>query len=207
VWSPDATQLAFRSSRNPSGVYLKSLNTDRKEELILSPLTPRGHAPVDWSRDGRYLLLVSETGLAVLPEPGRPDGKPIELPGTRGADGAQFSPDGRWIAYMLENGGDVDVFVRPFDAAEPARSSPAAGTQVSSGGRFPRWSADGRELFYGSTTSPALKVGRAVELFPLPAGAAGWAIAPDGPRFFFNTGDTTTPPFTVMLNWQSMLRR
>ena len=215
VWSPDGKRLAFQSSRNPRGVYLKSFTIDGREELIVSQPGTTGFTPISWSPDGRYLLLASPNGLTVLPDPGTPERTRIELPGTRGARQAQFSPDGRLIAYSSALP-DGEVFVRAFDPAKPGASSPAGDVQVSSGGGFlPRWSKSGQELFYGSAgsvmsvtiaRSPTLQAGRPVLLFPVPAGASGWDVAEDG-RSFINTGKETTPPFTVMLNWQAALRR
>ena len=215
VWSPDGKRLAFQSSRNPRGVYLKSFTIEGREELIVGQPATSGFTPVAWSPDGRYLLLASPNGLSALSDPGTPGGKPIELPGTRGARHAQFSPDGRLIAYSSALS-DGEVFVRAFDPANPAASSPAGDVQLSSGGGFlPRWSKNGDELFYGSggfvmavtvARSPTLRAGQPIRLFRVPAGAAGWDVAADG-RSFINTGKDITPPFTVMLNWQAALRR
>ena len=151
----------------------------------------------------------------MLPDPGKPGSTPIELPGTRGARYAQFSPDGRLIAYS-SGLSDGDVYVRSFDPANPAASSPSGDVPMSrGGGSLPRWSKNGEELFYGTrgtvlavsvARSPTLRAGQPVELFPLPAGAAGWDVTQDG-HFFFNTGKDITPPFIVILNWQAALRR
>jgi serine/threonine-protein kinase len=53
-----------------------------------------------------------------------------------------FSPDGRWIAYMSDEAGTFDVYVRPFPG-------PGGEWQISTGGAaFPEWSRNGKELFY-----------------------------------------------------------
>jgi len=53
-----------------------------------------------------------------------------------------FSPDGRWLAYWSNETGRTEVYVRPF-------SGSGGKTRVSSnGGLLPRWSRDGRQLFY-----------------------------------------------------------
>jgi Tol biopolymer transport system component len=55
---------------------------------------------------------------------------------------AQFSPDGRWIAYVSAESGAADVFVRPFPGRGGRR-------QISiGGGHFPIWSRNGQELFF-----------------------------------------------------------
>jgi len=58
------------------------------------------------------------------------------------AGGARFSPDGRWVAYVSDESGRNEVYVRPY---------PQAGTHVqisADGGSQPVWSRNGRELFF-----------------------------------------------------------
>ena len=56
-----------------------------------------------------------------------------------------ISPDGRWIAYTSDESGTQEVYVRAFPGTTAGR------WQVSNGGGFqPRWSSDGRELYFGS---------------------------------------------------------
>ena len=55
---------------------------------------------------------------------------------------AAFSPDGGWIAYQSNASGGLEVYVRPFPAREPF-------FKISrNGGGSPRWSGDGKELFF-----------------------------------------------------------
>ena len=74
------------------------------------------------------------------------DRKPEPFLRTRFAElGPMFSPDGRWIAYVSNESGQYGMYVRPFPG-------PGGKWQVSTGTSrsppFPRWSRDGRELFY-----------------------------------------------------------
>ncbi len=85
--------------------------------------------------------------------------------------GARFSPDGHYVAYVSNESGQNEVYVRPF---------PEGGRKVtvsSNGGRQPRWSRDGKELFYveGQTllavsvsSDSSFAVGSATPLFELP---------------------------------------
>ena len=58
--------------------------------------------------------------------------------------GARLSPDGRWLAYQSLESGRSEVYVRPFEGA-------GGRWQVSTaGGEEPKWSPDGRYLFYRS---------------------------------------------------------
>src|SRR5260370_3242679 len=55
-----------------------------------------------------------------------------------------FSPDGRWIAYLSNESGRSEVYVRPYPG-------PGGKWQISTnGGAHPNWSPNRRELFYES---------------------------------------------------------
>jgi serine/threonine-protein kinase len=98
-----------------------------------------------------------------------------------------ISPDGRWLAYASNDAGRSEIYVRPFPDVNAGR------WQVSTaGGASPRWSRDGRELFYMkegkvtvvsvTATAPPLAVGRPTELFPGPY-ATSFDVSADGQRF------------------------
>src|SRR5262249_45086497 len=56
--------------------------------------------------------------------------------------GAKISPDGHWMAYVSNESGQMQVYVRPFPGLDRK-------TQVSTeGGTAPIWNPSGRELFY-----------------------------------------------------------
>jgi len=55
---------------------------------------------------------------------------------------AQFSPDGRWIAYQSNETGRFEIYVRPFPG--PGGAIPIS----TGGGTYTRWSRDGSELYY-----------------------------------------------------------
>ena len=106
---------------------------------------------------------------------------------------AKLSPDGRLVVYLSNESGQDEIYVRPF---------PEGGgrTAVSTnGGTQPRWSRDGKEIFYveGTTlvavqvsTSPDFSVGSVTRLFEHRAltQESGWPVArydvsADGRRF------------------------
>jgi Tol biopolymer transport system component len=130
---------------------------------------------------------------------------------------ARFSPDGRFVAYQSNESGVGEVYVRPFDPGNPTASGSGAGkVKVSvSGGSFPFWRADGKELLYSAgrkeysvdvTTTPAFHAGAPKLLFESPPGAAAPAPAPDAQRFLFDVpvGKTSAK---VVLNWQAALKK
>jgi len=127
---------------------------------------------------------------------------------------AQFSPDGRYLAYCSRETGELEVYITSLPAREARRV-------VSTGGGFqPRWSRNGKELFYVTrerdlmavpvSPSPELSVGRAKSLFRLPAFAGvqwQYDVHPDGRRFLLversNAGnpDRKPPSIHVVENW------
>jgi serine/threonine-protein kinase len=102
----------------------------------------------------------------------------------------RLSPDGRWLAHDSDESGRLEIYVRPFPEVHAAKR------QISmSGGTAPRWSADGRELFFvterlelvavPTTLSPTFSAGTPRVLFS--AGFTGqvspYDVTPDGKRF------------------------
>jgi eukaryotic-like serine/threonine-protein kinase len=133
----------------------------------------------------------------------------------------QFSPDGRWIAYSSDESGRREVYVQGF---APDRVPAAAGGKwlmSTAGGDKPRWSPDGKELYYIATDrklmavpvtpGPQFQPGVAVPLFETTVtGFFPYAVSPDG-RFLMSmpaVGETSTSsPLTIVLNWQAGLKR
>ena len=71
---------------------------------------------------------------------------------------AEISPDGRWLAYMSDESGQNEIYVRPFPNVDDNR------WQLSNrGGSQPLWSSDGRELFYIEQGAPNSLVSVVVE--------------------------------------------
>jgi eukaryotic-like serine/threonine-protein kinase len=225
VWSPDGKQIAFgRLTRSSGGdLYRMPAGVPGAGELVLK----NAGSPLDWSRDGRLLLLArsdsrtARADLWVLPM-GEGDPKPVKYlaTGFRLRNGS-FSPDGHRVMYASNVSGREEVYVSPFPDASAAPS-----VQVSTdGGGYPRWRRDGRAIYYLSPTSKLVevevlpgspfKVGIPKPLFDVRAptwpDAAGWPwdISQDGRRFLFEiqTDQPNNAPLTVITNWQSRLKK
>ena len=128
----------------------------------------------------------------------------------------RFSPDGKWFAYMSDESGRREIYVRPFPG-------PGGKVQISTGGGTrPAWHPNGREIFYqlrnqwyavDVSPSPEFKAGRPRLLFEGPyisIPGFGWALAPDGERFLVleNTEQfKARTDLTVLTHFFDELRR
>jgi serine/threonine protein kinase len=143
AWSPDGSEIIFASQRHEENTFVVAPSTGGgSEREIFRVRTSDFIAPTDWSRDGKLVLFHSypRADISVLPL-ATPDA-PVPLVASPFTDWiASFSPDGRWIAYVSDESGQPEVYVRAVDRPERFRVSVGGGIQ-------PRWRRDGRELFF-----------------------------------------------------------
>ena len=146
VWSPDGKRIAYQSNRKTTtgstfDTYVKSVSGSANNELLVDG--DRGQIPSDWSSDGRFVLYANG-GRGIWAVGTEGDRKPFPVVETTlGANNAQFSPDGKWIAYQSQESGQrAEIYVQRFPGA-------GAKSQISAtGGVQVRWRRDGKELFY-----------------------------------------------------------
>ena len=133
----------------------------------------------------------------------------------------QFSPNGRWVAYVSNESGQSEVYVREFATDFSSGSASVGGSVLVSrgGGTAPRWRGDGREIFYlapnGKMMAVAVgpgqefHVGTPTPLFQTPSGAIVGDVTADGKRFLLiaPVGPSASVPFTVVLNWTAGLKK
>jgi len=228
VWSPDGKRIVFASSREGRlNLYSRAIDGDSEELLLKSG---EDKLPLDWSRDGRFVLYSSNDGktgddLWVLPlkHDGKPSGSPELYLRTQFNEGSgRFSPDGRWVAYRSNASLKDEIYIQSF----PASSNRKQWVRVSTnGGSTPRWRGDGRELFYIEpggklmvveiTPGPELRVkGTPKHLFVAPIfggpNMGSWEVSSDGNRFLINTNADASRDqgsITVLVNWQSLLKQ
>jgi eukaryotic-like serine/threonine-protein kinase len=217
VWAPGDTLLAFRGGDDDSlGIQLLDPRTGATRALGL-PAEFHQARPLDWSRDGRLLALaLAPPGDRARPEAWVYDlvtGKARRLfedPGD--VTQIRFSPDGRWVAWHSVARGYGDVYVRPLHGeGAPVRISP-------DGGAEPRWSVDGRELYFwrpGTTAlmvvtvrpdaSPAFSAPRLFRALPS-AWLSDYEPTADGGLALFVVGGEQ-PGYTLILDWMKLLER
>ncbi len=220
LWSPDGGTVVFASNRNGLDLYRRPSNMSAPETLLLKLNAPPFLFPSDWSSDGRYLAYFRtdpKTRLDqwVLPMFG--DRQPLAfLHGDFNESQGQFSPDDRWMAYVSDESGTPQINVVSFP-------TPAGIRQVSTaGGSQPRWSRDGKELFYialdHKLMAASVKTGATFEaetphaLFettlPTTPLRQAYSVSPDGRRFLLTSPlDVSSAPLTLIQNWTAGLRK
>jgi Tol biopolymer transport system component len=155
AWSPDGKTLVFTTL---TGMWFAPADGSSLPVKVRSGNNFQHRAP-EYSRDGKWIVHSTNAGLFAARTDGDTALQRI-VADQRGALQPALSPDGRWIAYMSAETGVSEIYVRPFPDWKSAKR------QVSSGGGIdPRWSRDGRELFYRDPSPAMIAV-------PVMAGAA-----------------------------------
>jgi len=215
IWSPDGKQIIFDVNQTLGmRIYVKNADGSGSEEEVASLGGASSGNAWDWSCDGKHILFRKQNELWALSWPDRVATPIFQAPWT--VRNAQFSPDGRWIAYASNENGTLEIYVSPFPNANGK-------WQVSTaGGQEPRWRQDGKELFYidadGKMMAAAVnagatfKSGTPVALFQThrrqPYSSQdhfSYDVSPDGQKFLVITKmDEANPaPLSVLLNWSS----
>ena len=210
--SYDGKTVAYSNSEANTISTLATDNSGQPQTLV------NGHRPIpnDWSRDGRYLVYMDfphgDSNLAVHDL--QKHSSTTYGPGVE----AQFSPDGKWIAFTYLAAGrsvgnyqDSEIFVAGFP-------NPGAHIQISNhGGAQARWRADGKELYFIELDKKLMGVSIDTSHGKLEAGVPHaffqtriiaprivlfqYAVSPDGKRFLINSLPSVgAAPITVLIN-------
>jgi Tol biopolymer transport system component len=228
VWSPDGKRIVYNQAVNSvNNLHLVDAGGGKPERLLTS--TDAGQTPMSWSRAANAISFLQRTksgaeAIWVLPVEG--DRTPrVFVESTFALWHAEFSPDGRLIAYVSNESGNYEVYVQPYPGpGEKTRVSTAGGTE-------PLWTPDGRELLYRSGTAdrqqffsaairslspfrvdpPRLLFDDTPVKYDSTAPGRSWNISADGQRFllpqFVPSTDRPVTTMHVVLNWTEELKR
>jgi eukaryotic-like serine/threonine-protein kinase len=221
VWTPDGKSVAFLARRNNLlGAWVRRADGSDQaqpavpgglefDEILYGPgsrhilLRSRGAGP------GSRFFLGFEPGVDTVPR--------ILLRSPADQYSMALSPDGSWLAYVSEESGAPEVYVRPFPNVDSARIAISVG-----GGVEPLWSRDGRELFFRSprggvlatpvTTRPSFSNRPPVLLFTSNRLAMGqyyraWDVDAAGRFLMMASGSGKATQLEVIFNWQKELER
>ncbi len=222
VWTRDGKQVTYaRQGGGSNGIYSKPADGSGAAQLLWATGGQVTMIPSSWT-PGDKALIVDEQGTAtrgdiLLWTPGIKTSQPILATSANEYD-PQISLDGHWLAYVSDESGHDEVYVRAFPG-------PGGMWQISAGGgSAPVWRKDGRELFYISgdkmmavdiQTQPTFSAGTPHELFhggfeqsnfPF----TGYDVSLDGKRFLMiapSGNDQGRTQINVVLNWANELRR
>jgi Tol biopolymer transport system component len=245
VWTPDGQRVLFRSGRSGQfNLFWQAADGSGAVERLTE--SPNNQFPGAFSPDGTRLVFREETvataaDLMVLAlDGGRQAPSPVQGAGGPGGSSAsnvrplvqttfnelngEISPDGRWVAYLSNESGQEEIYVRPFPDADRSRWQISTG-----GGTRPLWARSGKEIFYlgpsGAMMSASVeggstfRAGSSTRLFEgsyvLAANPSGrtYDVSPDGQRFLMikvgDGSDQTAAPANIVVvqNWFEELKR
>jgi len=223
VWSDrHGRRLIFTIGGETGNLFEHIVDSSTKPRALLE--TQQHKVPTSVSRDERFLLYTvannDHLGLDVWVLPLTGGAKPFPfIQRDREQGQAQFSPDGRWVAYTSNESGRDQVLVKRF--VEPSDGQPIDSETIpvstgTGGGTAPRWHAEMKELYYfaadGSLMAATVTMGAKLtiqeprSLFTIRGSRGDWDVASDG-RFLIAipTDADASAPFTVMSDWLAPL--
>jgi Tol biopolymer transport system component/tRNA A-37 threonylcarbamoyl transferase component Bud32 len=215
AWTPEGRHLMY-AGRGRTILRIPTDGSGVPETLLVRQ---SGTGELELARDGKTFA-IRQTGAGTSRDVwvGSLDSTRTERPLLRtpfNERSIALSPDGKWLAYVSNEAGSDELFVRKLEEGSGRWRVPKGGAEE------PRWGPGGRELFFrvadtvmamemtpgpepGFSTPRTVLVGR----FASDGQQAVWDIAPDGRRFVFtrNQNETSTPTMTVLLHWFDRLR-
>jgi DNA-binding winged helix-turn-helix (wHTH) protein/Tol biopolymer transport system component len=216
VWSPDGQRLAYDARPSDTvNVFTLRLSPGATPEPLMRRDRPQ--MAEDWLPDGHTLVMSQ-----VEPDTGRDlylvnvdtrETHPLAHE-TGDEGGTAVSPSGRWIAYVWGDFNSAGIYA----VSTSTQTDHPSPVRLIARGREPRWSRDGRELFFRdrgvmyslriTEANGTLTAGQPIALFhdefegrPLPR--ANYDVMPDGRFLMIRRVDTHAPQAIILsLNWR-----
>jgi eukaryotic-like serine/threonine-protein kinase len=236
IWSADGQRVAFQSDREGDlGIFWQAADGSGTAERLTKADAGTSHIPESWSpKEDAFLFRVTKGPQASLSLFSLKERKATSFGSIRSTSPTDtvFSPDGRWVAYSAQTVNETRVvYVQPFPPTGATYQLPV----LEAGGyRHPRWSPDGKELFYwiggnvrmravAVTTQPTFAFGNPTPI-PHPTYwldtvgdvARQYDVTADGQRFVgrmvadaagsTDAGAPTNVEIQVVLNWFDELK-
>lgn len=157
VWTPNGERIVYGSFEKGKPQSLWWIRSDGGGSPDRLTQTDSPQNPGSWTPDGKTLAFTQRnlgTSVDVMTlsvdgseKTGWKPGQPKVFLNTPFLEtDPEFSPDGRWLAYISNESGTNEIYVRPFPG-------PGGKTQISTGGgSLPQWSRNGKELYYIAST-------------------------------------------------------
>ncbi len=215
-WSPDGTRVLFTSTRAPSdALWWQPADGSEDATMAVKDTNPVREGVV--TPDGQSIVYRTDTRdrnrdiyRVSLSNPGNP--VPL-LAGVNDDKEPRVSPDGQWLAYVSNESGREEVYVRAM--AGGGRFPVSVG-----GGGEPLWSRDGKRLFYrvgtvlmaaSIITRPSVQVTARTLLFDGPFATdlfhPNYDVAPDGETFVLIRPVEANRDVIMVIDWREELRR
>ena len=217
-WTPDGQRIVYSLSQDGGGLFSRAADGTGQLERLTTSEGSEEHIPAAVAADGSEVIYLTDgpgvngdiyavsldgehTSRLIL-------GSPFDV------TEADLSPNGRWIAYVTDESGDDEVYVRPYPNVDEGRWQVSRG-----GGTNVRWGPDGRELFYrsgftmwvvGVDDETSFSHGLPEALFIWSMGGPRFDVSPSGDRFVVVAGGTSSGEssvFAIVQNWFEDLKR
>lgn len=217
LWAPTDSAIAFlRDAARTRAVDVVDVRSGMVRTLFSAPADSRRVQLMDWSRDGQRIAFNRSPASGPIAEAWeydvRSDSSTRMFQSAASVWDLRYSPDGAFIAYQSIASGESDVYIRPRGNGAPVRVS-------AGGGQWPRWRADGGELYFVAQDGAVMAVpvhlgaslGVGTPAVAVAANALGglrpieFDAAPDGKRFVFYANEKVDE-LTLVMNWWAMLR-
>ncbi len=227
VWSPDGMHLAFTAEAegtDAEDIFVQPV--DRSTVPVRIIRMPNDQHGWSWPSDS-VLVFASNAiprglrgagfsgGSIAIADPRHPDAAPrMFLESQEGVNTPIVSPDGRYIAFTANENGTSEIYVRPFPSGAGGQWRISA-----KGGQQPRWSGDGRTVFYLGTDletihavhvnpGPPFTVGSSEIVATVPRLGEAWDVdRRSGRMVLTQTVETQKTRIIVLMNWVDEFRR